>query len=356
MAMSPAEPKASSPRILFLPDCGPEVGGGHVMRCLALARALAARGASCAMLAPPAAAGVLDAFAPEGLQRIEIGPASGEELVEMTCEAARRWPADVVFLDHYGLAEAEERRLAETRAAVAVIDDLADRPHACRLLVDPSLGRTAEAYRLLTPADCHLLAGPDYALLAPDYGKGRATALAARRPADPPRRLLISLGLMDLRGITASVLQLIGPQFGTLEADVVVGGTAPSLPELLALAKTDPRVRLHVDSRDMAGLIASADIGIGAGGVSTWERAALGLPSISLILADNQRQLALDLDRMGAVLAVEAWGKEVSKALPAAFARLASDGRLRSRLSETSASLCDGQGAGRVADAVLALV
>ena len=352
MAMSPAEPKPSAARVLFLPDCGPEVGGGHVMRCLALARALMARGAVCAMLASAEAAGVLDAFGPEGLERIGLGPTPDGGLVLAAAEAARGWRPDVVLIDHYGLAAADERRIGPV---TSVIDDLADRPHACRLLVDPSLGRTADAYRGLTPAGCRVLAGPDYALLGPAYAEARAVSLHGRRPAERPRRLLVSLGLMDLHGVTGAVMDLIRPRLGDLVTDVVVGSAAPSLPALRALAEADPRIRLHVDSRDMAGLIASADIGIGAGGVSTWERATLGLPSISLILADNQRPLAAELDHRGAVLAVEAWGPVFATALPAAFERLLADAPLRTRLSETSASLCDGGGAARVAEAVLAL-
>lgn len=337
MAMSPAKPKPSPARILLLPDCGPEVGGGHVMRCLALAEALMARGAACAMLATPSVAKVLDVFAPRELDRIE---------------AADRWDADVVLVDHYRLTAEDERRLGET---VAVIDDLADRPHACRLLIDPTLGRAEDAYAALTPAGCRVLTGPAYALLAPGFAQARISALAARRPEAAPRRLLLSLGLTDLGGITERVLRLITPQLGELQVDVAVGGAAPGLPALQTLAAEDPRIGLHVDTREMPSLIAAADVGIGAGGVSTWERATLGLPSISLVLADNQRNLARELDRRGAVLAIEA-GEGMSTALPEAFGRLLGEAGLRRRLSETSAILCDGRGAARVAEAVLALV
>ena len=114
-------------------------------------------------------------------------------------------------------------------------------------------------------------------------------------------------------------------------------------------------MRLHVDTRDMAALIAAADVGIGAGGSSIWERATLGLPSICLILADNQRDITFGLDRRGAGLVVEARGETFAADLQAAFGRLLGDGVLRRRLSETSAALCDGQGADRAAEAVLEL-
>ena len=352
MAMSPAEPNREPRRVLFVADCGPEVGGGHVMRCLSLARALIARGAACAMLATPAVSAVLDAFGDPGIERLPAGEGPLHELVHSARDHASGWQAAVVVVDHYRLGAEQEQFL---QAPVAVIDDLADRPHACRLLIDPSLGRETQDYEKLTPAGARILTGPGYALLAPAFAEARARSLAARRPELRPRRLLVSLGLMDLKGITGRVLQLLEPQLDGLEIDVVVGGQAGSLPWLRHLGARNPRLRLHVDTLEMATLISEADLGVGAGGSSTWERAALGLPCISLILANNQRPLALQLDRRGACLAVEEAGGSLGEALTSAFRRLLEDGELRRRLSDTSAGLCDGEGAGRAAEAVLAL-
>jgi len=352
MAMSPAEAKQPQRRVLFLADCGPEAGGGHVMRCLSLARALVDRGAACAMVCTPAVARVLDAFAGGWIERLPVPDGPLHRLVDAGRDHAVRWAADAAVVDHYRLSADQERRLA---VPIAAIDDLADRAHHCGLVIDPSLGREAEDYASLTPAGARALAGPGYALLAPAYAEARSWAIRTRRPDPEPRRLLVSLGLMDLNGITGRVLHALAPHLEGLDIDIVVGGQARSLPWLSHLAARDARVRLHVDTREMAALIASADIGVGAGGSSTWERAALGLPSISLVLADNQRALTFELDGRGATLAVEARGGEFASELAAAFRRLREDGELRRRLSETSAALCDGQGAARAAEAVLAL-
>ena len=322
------------------------------MRCLSLARALLDLGAACAMVATPAAGTVLDTFADRRLERLPLAEGPLHSLVDAAREAAAAWGADAIVVDHYQLSADQEGFLG---APLAVIDDLADRPHRCRLLIDPSLGREALDYAALTPAGAVVLAGPAYALLAPAYAEMRRSALGARRPEAEPRRLLVSLGLMDLKGITGRVLHLLEPVLGGLEIEVVVGGQAQSLPWLKHLASSNPRVRLHVDTRDMPALIAGADIGVGAGGSSTWERAVLGLPSISLILADNQRALALELERRGASLAVEAKGEGLASTLPAALGRLLGDPERRRRMSMTAAALCDGEGAARAARAVIEL-
>jgi UDP-2,4-diacetamido-2,4,6-trideoxy-beta-L-altropyranose hydrolase len=354
--MVPPNATGKPHRVLFLTDCGPEVGGGHVMRCLSLAEALAARGAVCGFLAPPEVARVLDVFAGPEVERLTAKAGSLQWLVEAGAETAKTWRADAVVVDHYGLGGQQETLLRPGGARIVAIDDLAARRHDCDLLIDATLGRSSEAYAALIPAPASALTGPAYALLRPEYADGRGAALARRRPAAPPRRLLVSLGLMDFRGVTGRVMNLIRPALDELQVDIVVGSGASTVPWLRHVVDQDARLTLHVDTRDMAGLIAAADIGIGAGGSSTWERAALGLPSLSLILADNQQAVALELDRRGAAVAVETRGAGFAEALPQAFARLLGDGAFRTRLAETSAALCDGAGAARAADAILALV
>lgn len=314
------------PRILFVCDAGPGVGGGHVMRCLTLAGALTARGAACAFVRTPEAADILARYAP------------GMPLADEDAEA------DLVVLDSYRLTPSTEAVWRGRAKRLAVIDDLA-RPHEADLVLDPSFGRSAADY-----AAPVVLAGPAYALVRPAFAAARATALARRR--EPARRCLVSLGLTDVGGITgrvAAVLADIG-----LALDVVVGAGAPSLGALQALAN-EGRVTLHIDTDDIAGLVTRADVCVGAGGSSVWERACLGLPTVTLILADNQRDMAMKLDAAGVTLALDARWPGVEERLGDAIGRLVADDALRTGLSARSAEICDGLGAERVAEALLAL-
>ncbi len=338
------------PRILFLADGGPEVGGGHLMRCLTLAGALVQRGAACAVADHPGAAAVLDAFA--GLE-IERLPASS------LAEAARLadgWGARAVVLDGYRLGRAEEGPLRGPGRRLMVIDDLADRPHDCDLLLDASLGRREEDYARLIPSGARVLAGPSYALVRPAFAGLRDQTLARRRQDEPPQRLVVSLGLTDLDGITGRVVQALQPALEGMEADVVVGAGAPSLELLTQLAEHDIRLRVHVEAQDMPRLLADADLAVGAGGSSTWERACLGLPTLALVLADNQREMARRLTGQGAQVTLESRDPGLGLALAESLMRLRTDRELRRGLSEASAALCDGEGAARAAEALLAVL
>jgi spore coat polysaccharide biosynthesis predicted glycosyltransferase SpsG len=152
------------------------------------------------------------------------------------------------------------------------------------------------------------------------------------------------------------VVEALVGTLGEASLDVVVGAAAPSLARLRAIAAADPRVVLHVDAQDMPALTAAADFAIGAGGSSSWERCCLGLPSITLVLADNQRANALALEAAGATLALEAGAADFGDTLRAAVGSLVQDGDRRQAMSRAAAALCDGAGADRVAERLLTLV
>ncbi len=321
------------PRILLVCDAGRSVGGGHVMRSLTLAHALMDAGSDCAFLARPAVEAVLDAFAPD--------------MVRTTASE----PFDALVFDHYGLAAPDHRALARGRPTL-VIDDLANRPLEADLVLDAGPARRAEDYAGLTPPGATLLLGPNHAPVRPAFPALREQALARRAAGGPVRRILISLGLTDVGGITGRVVDLRVHQEHGL--DVVLGGGAPSLPRLKALA--DPRLTLHVDTQDMPRLTLEADLAVGAGGSTSWERCILALPTLTLVLADNQISAATALSAAGASPMLEVTSADFDLTFGALFDRLIAEPDLRASLSKASAGICDGDGARRVAAAFLARI
>ena len=164
------------------------------------------------------------------------------------------------------------------------------------------------------------------------------------------------MGLTDVGGITARVVERVRPRIQEIGLDIVLGAAAPSAPGLEKVARRDPRLMLHVDTPHMARLTAEADIGIGAAGSSTWERCTLGLPSLLVVLADNQRGAAQAMAERGAALVVEAADPQFDSVFDRHLMRLLRDAELRRQLAAASAEVCDGLGAGRVAEAFLRLI
>jgi UDP-2,4-diacetamido-2,4,6-trideoxy-beta-L-altropyranose hydrolase len=345
-----------APRVLFFADAGPEVGGGHVMRCLTLARALTVAGAECAFVESRAAVSILRRYGwPDQTLLAMASARTLPGLVDYAVRFDEVFQPDVIVLDHYGAGAAEDEALRGQGRRIVVIDDLADRAHACDLLVDPGFGRRREDYAGLISEACPALLGPAYALVRPAFAGARPRALMRRARHEPVRRALISLGLTDLGGISRRVVEALMPTLGEVRLDIVLGAGAPSLDALSSLAGRDRRLRLHLDTEEMATLTADADVAVGAGGSSLWERACVGLPSASVILADNQAPMTQSLAAAGAVLALDAREPDFEATLGAAWSRLIEDTDLRWSLSASAAELCDGRGAERVAAEILAL-
>jgi UDP-2,4-diacetamido-2,4,6-trideoxy-beta-L-altropyranose hydrolase len=315
------------------------------MRCLTLAAELEAKGASCVFMGPPAVSALLDAFAPKAARLAAASTEPRDLAAAIGTEAF-----DALVFDHYALSARDHQAMGQGRP-VLVVDDLADRALAADVVVDSGPARRAEDYLNLVPEDARLLLGPAFAPVRPEFAALRETALAWR--GEPVQRILVSMGLTDVGGITARVVERLRPRIGDCSLDVVLGAAAPTLPGLTKVARRDPRLTIHVDTPHMARLTAEADIAVGAAGSSMWERCVLGLPSVAVILADNQRAAAAALAERGAALVVDLAAADFEPRFDRALTRLMIDPDLRRSLAATSAALCDGQGAERVAQAFL---
>lgn len=341
----------TNPRILFAPDGGPDIGGGHVMRSLTLARAAVARGARCDMVASPFTAALLDRYGQAAIGRMEIGGEDPAEVAAKVAEIAREY--DAVVFDHYRLGGAEHGRARGEGRLLMAIEDLADRAMDVDILLDPGPARRAEDYAGRTPKGAQLFLGPAYAPVRPEFAMAREAAMARRGGQDEVGRVLVSLGLTDLGGITARVVNRLLPRLGEARLDVVLGGGATSLDAMRRLEARDERVSVHVDAADMAGLCAAADVAVGAGGSSLWERCAVGLPGVLVVLAENQTPAARAVETAGATMLADARDGDFDAALDRAFTGLLRSQDRRKRMARAAAGVCNGRGAERAVEALL---
>ena len=251
---------------------------------------------------------------------------------------------DTVVFDHYDLDAASERSIAGDRPRRVAFDDMPSRRHDVDILLDPTPGRVGQDYAAYVRNDTLVLAGAPYAQLSRGWIDGRAIALENRRSkATTRKRVLVSMGATDPNNATQKILPALADL--DVEIDVVLGQSAPHLGAVRnALGH---RGRLHVDPPDFPALVAEADIAVGAAGSSCFERACLGLPSLVIVLADNQRDLAKAFEKQGAVQVIE-FAKLVQPSLLAQIVvSLLSDERRLSMMSDCGSDLVDGRGTQR---------
>jgi len=354
--------------VLFRADANAEIGAGHVMRCLTLADALAERGWQAAFACrdlPDNLALLIQVHGhvlhklPLGFDASNSGLAHApwlragmrEDLAQVrqliaAMPAAPNW----IVVDHYALDARWETPLRASGARVLVIDDLADRAHDCDVLLDQNLDRDPADYRWRTPAPCRLLCGPHYALLRPEFAQLRLESLARRQPSQRLQHLLISLGAGDHSTVCLAILEALAtlPNTG-LPFVRIIKGEHVRLP--------DRSWPFPLESfgfvEDMGHHLLWADLAIGAAGSSIWERACLGLPSILLPLAENQRASTRILAEKN--MAIPLLPEDIPTHLPAIIRRLLAPNPLLHAMGATSSAIVDGAGCRRVADAMLTM-
>ncbi len=259
---------------------------------------------------------------------------------------------DWVVVDHYGLGESWERAVRGGNSRILAIDDLANRPHDCDVLLDQNLvAGMSSRYEGRVPPACATLLGPEYALLDPVYSNYRQRVRVRK---GKPKRVLIAFGVADHSNVTGRALSAVldGRLPGTA-VDVVVNRGNKYADEVRALGAGKEGVCIHSDLPNLAELILAADVAIGAGGVSSWERLSLGLPSLIVTIADNQRDTAESLDR----LRLARWAGHFDEIVPQAFSDSVKE-LLQNELDPAWSLRCsetvDAKGATRVSDVLLA--
>jgi UDP-2,4-diacetamido-2,4,6-trideoxy-beta-L-altropyranose hydrolase len=348
--------------VVFRVDASIQIGTGHVMRCLTLADALHAQGAHCTFICRPHKGHLLDEITKHGHVAVAL-PTLGTATISFstdpahaawlgtdwltdakdTLQALGNQPIDWLVVDHYALDQLWEQALRPYCQNLMAIDDLADRPHDCDVLLDQNLGRSAKDYAGLLMPKTFTLIGPQYALLRPEFAQLRSQSLARRVNAQL-KRLLVTMGGVDKDNVTGQVLQLLNacklPHDFTIT--VIMGSYSPCLAAVQEQAMKMVRpTQVQIAVNNMAQIMAGSDLAIGAAGSTSWERCCMGLPSIQLVLAENQRAAADALASMHAAIGFNQSLKWTND-FKGLFEKI--DFKKLSDLSLRSAEICDGTG------------
>ena len=330
------------------------------MRCLALAEALSRPGNKVVFICKEHDSSLINKISDSGYEVKGLSVSTGydvdsplahaewlggtqEDDAVKTIAAINSTIVDWMIVDHYAIDECWHKKIRPHVKRIFVIDDLGDRKHNCDILLDQNLGATKEKYQEIVPKDCELLLGPQYALLRPEFAQWREKSLERRKQVIKPKNILVSLGGVDSQNITTDVINELSKvsALADTEVNVVLGGQSPHIKAVeIAAKKASVKINVHVDIKRMAELMSQADFAIGASGSSSWERCALGLPSISYVIADNQIDIALALEKAGAIIFIREV-TELSSKLTTVISNL-------KNMSIKASLVCDGFGVKRV--------
>ena len=351
-------------KLLFRTDVSKAIGTGHMARCLTLAKEAQRRGALSCFVLRDLENHFSNIIASHGhlirtlqtthfveknsssLAHSNWLPVSQKSDARETLKVFHEFKPDWIIVDHYALDNEWCELFKNESAKILVIDDLCDREFVCDLLLNQNLGACKSKYEDKVPNDCNLLLGPKFALLREEFKDWRAQSLHGRLNRRV-REILLTMGGVDGNNFTTRVLSEILKSAHSLQCNftVIVGHSYPNLESLNALiksAKTEITVLSNVTN--MASIMSRSDLCVGAAGTTSWERCCLGLPTITLAIADNQVEMLRALRKNAIVIASDL--ENIFSDFEYVFGQ---NQKLElNRLSLDSASVCDGLGASRV--------
>ena len=255
---------------------------------------------------------------------------------------------DWIIIDHYAIDIRWEKKLRLMCHRIMVIDDLANRTHDCDLLLDQNIGRKPSDYAKYVPQRCKVVVGPKYALIRPDFVEFRKYSLK-RREIPQRSQLLIMMGGVDKDNLTSLVLDNLSPETLplTFKIKIVMGVHSPWIDQVREKSLDMPwPTEVLVNIKDMAKLIAESDLAIGAAGTSILERCCLGLPTLTVIQAENQREGAIALQKINACVLIEN-ANEIPESINIKISDLLNIKKIK-LIQQSSAKLCDGKGPERL--------
>jgi len=302
-------------QVIFRVDGSEEIGSGHVVRCITLADQLLSKGAKVRFITRAFTGGMQDFIESHGftcsrldgdINSIELDAFETYLVIRENYDSRIDW----LIVDHYDLDYSWESFLRPVVKKIMVIDDLANRKHDCDLLLDQNYYKNYHnRYDGLVQKSTKLCLGTKFALLNPNFFSVKKKL---RRRDGVVRRILVFFGSSDIYNqteLTLNAIEMLGRS--NLYVDVVVGNSNPQKERIRQFCLLRPHYFYHCQIPYMADLIAEADLSIGAGGTTTWERCFLGLPSIISVVAENQVNVSRDVSNFGAAICL-GWAKNNS--------------------------------------------
>ncbi|GIN74768.1 UDP-2,4-diacetamido-2,4,6-trideoxy-beta-L-altropy ranose hydrolase [Bacillus sp. J14TS2] len=304
--------------IIFRVDASEQIGTGHVMRCLTLAKQLQAISDHvqitfiCRELSGNLISYIQD-------QDIQVEKLSSIDLSTHQSEYdwyRENWPRDfsevferlgsrsidLLIVDHYGLDTNWEQRMKKNVKHLMVIDDLADRRHDCDILLDQNIQNHPGRYKGLVSESCKQLLGTDYLLLREEFIE-MANNIQIRK--GDIKNILVFFGGSDPQHLTLKTVDILQKiSFQNCHIHVVVGSSNPQRNQIKKKCSEEEGYVYYCQIDYMAQLMKQADLAIGAGGATTWERIFLGLPSLTAVTADNQLELTKNIEREGLTISL----------------------------------------------------
>jgi len=342
--------------LVFRADSGMRIGWGHIMRCFSLGQIFKEKNVQVSFITKKLPNNISYFLEKNGFNIFYLNKKKycwKEDAIQTKKIIEDFGNIDWLVVDNYGLDIKWEKILKPYVKKLMAIDDMTLRVHECDLLLDQNYyENTKKLYFGFVPKECKILIGPKFALIRNEFHLMRKKLKARDGKIN---RILVSFGGSDHINEILKVINAIKKlDYNEINIDLVVTNSNKNLLKIKKFFSTSPNIIIHHQNFNMAELMKNADLAIGAGGSSTWERCCMGLPSIVSVFAKNQLQLTKEMRKKGCIVNLGISKKISSKDYTNAIKHL--NKSTLSKMSKNGLKLVDGKGTSRVAKEMLNLL
>ncbi len=343
-------------RLLIRADGDERMGTGHVMRCLALAQAWQEAGGTAGYVVASVTPALQNRLLAENMAVYPITavPGSPQDATQLVA-IAQETQADWLVVDGYQFDGGYQTAVSHSNIPLLWIDDFGHAaPYTASFILNPNIYGSPALYPQRHPTT-GLLMGCDYCLLRREFWQWRGNLPQRTQRAQSGEkvyRVLVTLGGSDPDNVTEFLIGALAQVKLPLEVVVVVGGSNPHVARLETAVSHTPHIQLQRNVTNMPDLMAWADIAIAAGGSTSWELCLMGLPTLMVILADNQEKIVQGLEQAGIVVNL-GWHHTLNQAtFIHKLTALLQNPHQQQQMGQRGQKLVDGYGPQRTAQAM----
>ncbi|MBQ3517138.1 MAG: UDP-2,4-diacetamido-2,4,6-trideoxy-beta-L-altropyranose hydrolase [Lachnospiraceae bacterium] len=344
-------------------DGNNQIGIGHVMRCLTIAEALRENGAKVVFLTADDSCGELIRERGFVCRNLNSDFADMDSELEKLCPVMDEMQIERLLVDSYYVTKTYLETIRQ-HARIIYLDDVDSFPYPVDLLINYNVFAKTTDYPYgveYIPDGIHrtryeketitgIMAGPQFAPVRKEFA---GHPMEVRKKVD---HILITSGGSDAYNLSFKIANTL-LQCTDAVLHIVCGPFNLHKNKLLMLAETKPRVVVHQNVKDMWNLMQNCDMAVSAAGSTMCELSAAGVPSVTFSFVENQRKIAETFGMKNAAMWVGHYVPEEEDifltAVAEATEKMCACEDLRKELSRKANHLVDGQGAKRIAEAIL---
>lgn len=274
-------------------DGGNNIGMGHIMRCMAIAKEFLERNIEVFFISK-FCKDVNEIFVNNDIKFINTYSNNlDDEILEIE-KVIKNNNIDCVITDSYNLSDDYLFKIKQLVKLLVSIDDNSLYNYPSDIIINGNIYANNLEYKL-TNKNTKLLLGSGYCILREEFRKNFNFIVEEK-----VNNILITMGGSDINNFTPFVLETIKEL--NININVIIGKSFECTNEIQEISKKRDNINLIYNPSNISEIMKNNDIAISASGSTAYELCKVGVPAILIVQAENQENIACEFDKKGIMI------------------------------------------------------